>query len=143
MYRLGGKGVDLRSSRNGRSGSVRRKLWYRLAVMMLLVGSNTVFAQQTGANTPLPDAPSASTAPKPEQQRSIGFVNLLEGRSRVFPNLAVNTKPLTPPQKLGLAARNSISLYTIVGSGIAAGYSQAIDSYSGYGQGAEGTSEYC
>ena len=56
----------------------------------------------------------------------------------MFPTLAVNTKPLTPPQKLELAARNSISLYTVVGSGIAAGISQARDTYTGYGQGAEG-----
>lgn len=109
--------------------------------MMLLVSSSAVLAQQTGTNKPLPDAPSATSAEQASakpQQNSGGFVNLLAGRSKMFPTLAVNTKPLTPPQKLELAARNSISLYTVVGSGIAAGISQARDTYTGYGQGAEG-----
>jgi hypothetical protein len=73
-----------------------------------------------------------------------GSVGQIAGRPRllrhnkVIPNLAVNTRPLTPKQKFELFASNSVSGLTLVGSAMGAGISQARDTYSGYGQGAEG-----
>jgi hypothetical protein len=100
--------------------------------------SASAFAQQSSTNS-TPDAPSttkaqSSTAPK--DQDAVG--NLLSGHSRVFPNLAVNNKPLTPKGKLLLAVWNSISGFTVVGTAAGAGLGMAMNTNSGYGQGAEG-----
>jgi len=56
----------------------------------------------------------------------------------MFPNLAVNNKYLTPDQKFLLAANNSVSGITVIGTAAAAGISQARDTKTSYGQGAEG-----
>jgi len=87
----------------------------------------------------MPNAPSSTQRPAPAStEESHGWGALMAGRSRMFPNIAVNTKPLTREQKFVLAVRSSVSPYAIVGSGISAGISQARDTYTGYGQGAEG-----
>ena len=69
---------------------------------------------------------------------AVPVVNLLSGKSRVFPNLAVNTKPLTSQEKFLLAVENSVSPFTVIGTAASAGLGQAMDTNSGYGQGAEG-----
>jgi hypothetical protein len=115
-----------------------------LAVGLLGLVTLPGLAQQT---TQLPDAPSASgqqsktqqsKGEQPPPQSDSEAVNLLAGRSRIFPNLAVNTRPLTSNEKLVLAARNSVSGLTIIGSAMGAGLNQARNTQTGYGQGAEG-----
>jgi hypothetical protein len=69
---------------------------------------------------------------------AVPIVNLLSGKSRVFPNLAVTTKPMTSKEKLLLAVENSVSPFTVIGTAAGAGVGQAMDTNSGYGQGAEG-----
>lgn len=69
---------------------------------------------------------------------AVPVVSLLSGHSRVFPNLAVTTKPMTPKQKFLLSVENSISTFTVLGTAAGAGMGQAMDTNSGYGQGAEG-----
>jgi hypothetical protein len=111
----------------------------RRAISLMLLGlmiSPASFAQQTGSPDQ-PDAPSATVENKP-QAKPAAPVNLLSGKSFMFPNLAVNNKPLTPKQKFFLAANNSVAGWTFIGTAAGAGFSQAFDFKSGYGQGAEG-----
>lgn len=103
-------------------------------------------AQQPAAK-PLPNAPSAvqsapAAPPKQEDKMdpmaAVPVVNLLSGHSRVFPNLAVTTKPMKPKEKFMLAVENSVSTFTVLGTAAGAGLGMAIGTNSGYGQGAEG-----
>jgi len=97
-------------------------------------------AQQPGL-TNSPAAPSAAQSKSEDKVDSIAavpVVNLLSGKSLMFPNLAVNNKRLRPHQKFLLAANNSVSGITVIGSAAVAGISQARDTKTGYGQGAEG-----
>jgi hypothetical protein len=100
-------------------------------------------AQQTQTGT-LPDAPAgggqSQTTPPPNNpiQSSVALFQVLQQKSRVFPDLATNAGEFGAWQKFKLAANNSVSLSTISQALVAAGFSQAIDSASGYGQGADG-----
>jgi hypothetical protein len=108
--------------------------------MLLALLVSAGIAQQTGP-TNQPDAPSTSAQTKPESKMdamTAPVVNLLSAKSFMFPNLAVNNKPLTPKQKFLLAANNSVSGFTFIGTAAGAGFSQALNLKSGYGQGAEG-----
>jgi hypothetical protein len=100
-------------------------------------------AQQTQTGT-LPDAPAGSgqsqTTPQANNpiQSSVALFQVLQQKSRVFPDLATNVEPFGTWQKFKLAANNSASVSTIGQALLAAGFSQAIDSASGYGQGVDG-----
>ena len=112
----------------------------RRAITLLLLAlfvNRASFAQQAGS-TNQPDAPSTAAQKKPEDDKMDAVTNLLSGKSFMFPNLAINNKPLTPKQKFFLAANNSVSGITLIGTAAGAGFSQAFDFKSGYGQGAEG-----
>jgi len=111
-----------------------------VAVLVCLFAVSAI-AQQSSSQTP--DAPSASqSASKAEDMMdpmaAVPVMNLLAGHSRVFPNLAVNTKPMTPKQKFLLSVENSISPFTVLGTAAGAGLGMAMNTNSGYGQGAEG-----
>lgn len=101
-------------------------------------------AQQQSQSGGTPDAPSASqqqqgkTQGNNAMQMSAGFVSLLAKKSIVFPDLATNIGPLSPPEKFKLAVNNSVSLSAFVASGMSAGINQAYDTPAGYGSGAEG-----
>jgi hypothetical protein len=100
-------------------------------------------AQQTQTGT-LPDAPAgggqSQTTPQSNNpiQSSVALFQVLQQKSRVFPDLATNAGEFGAWQKFKLAANNSVSLSTIGQALVAAGFSQAIDSAPGYGQGADG-----
>jgi hypothetical protein len=68
----------------------------------------------------------------------VGFVQLLERKSLVFPDLATGKQPFGPRDKFKLAVNNSVSLWNIGGALVAAAYGQAIDTPEGYGQGWDG-----
>jgi hypothetical protein len=59
-------------------------------------------------------------------------------RSVVFPDLATSREPLSSGEKFKLSVSNTLSPFSIGGSLLGAGISQAMDSYPDYGQGAEG-----
>jgi len=126
-----------------RKTALRRYSRSRHARSVMLLGLllvPTSFAQQSGSSNQ-PDAPSATKEKKPQNKADAMAavpVNLLSGKSFMFPNLAVQNKPLTPQQKFVLAANNSVSGITLIGTAAGAGFSQAFDFKSGYGQGAEG-----
>jgi hypothetical protein len=111
--------------------SVRTAFYLVLSCAFL---SAIVFAQQATPNSapasgqPLPEAPTAQP----------GTLQLVAKRSNFFPNLATNAGPMTSAQKFKLFANNSLSGAALVGSLVSAGFGQATDSHSGYGQGAEG-----
>jgi hypothetical protein len=100
-------------------------------------------AQQTQSST-LPDAPASSgqtqTTPPASNpiQSSVALFQVLQQKSRVFPDLATNVEPFGTFQKFKLAANNSVSFSTVGQSLVAAGFSQAINSARGYGQGFDG-----
>jgi len=104
-----------------------------LALMLSLSTLNVVGQQDTNTSH-LPDTPSATKTKKPQSD----VVNLLAGKSRVLPNLAVNTRPMTDKEKFLLAIYNALSPVTVIGSAAGAGISQARNTRKGYGQGAEG-----
>lgn len=115
----------------------------RRAISLMLLGllvTPASFAQQA-VSTSQPDAPSTTKEKKPDDKMdamAAPFMNLLSGKSLMFPNLAVNNKPLTPRQKFFLAANNSVSGISFIGTAAGAGISHARDTKTGYGQGAEG-----
>ena len=112
-----------------------------LSTLMLGLVCQSCMAQQPESPGKLPDAPSATAqtqSGKKHATPSDASIELVAGRSRVFPNLAMSTEPLTAGQKFGLFARNSVSVFTIVGAAAGAGINQARNTQTGYGQGAEG-----
>ena len=119
---------------------MHRFVW--TAVICCLV-STCSRAQQTQTGT-LPDAPTSGgqsqTPPQANNpiQSSVALFQVLQQKSRVFPDLATNVEPFGTGEKFKLAANNSVSLSTIAQALVAAGFSQAINSASGYGQGADG-----
>ena len=67
-----------------------------------------------------------------EEQRVLGFI------PNFYVSYAPDAPPLAPRQKFHLAWRSSIDPITFVASGFFAGIEQADNSYSGFGEGAEG-----
>ena len=100
-------------------------------------------AQQSQSGTS-PASPSTSAQPQTtpqgteQPQGGTSFFQLLQRSSLVFPDLATDAGPLSSWQKFKLAANSSVSLATIGGALLGAGYGQAINSPEGYGQGGEG-----
>ena len=115
----------------------------RLTCLALLLVSLSCLgvAQQSDPASKAPDAPSATAQATPEHKEGLAevpVVNLLAKKSFFFPNLAVNTEPLTVKQKFTLGVTNTVSGFNLLGTAFGAGISQARDTYPGYGQGAEG-----
>jgi len=110
---------------------------------MCLLSRVAGFAQTSDSGT-LPDAPSARAQsqqnhPSPNPlSGGVEFVQLLERKSVVFPDLATGKQPFTTRDKFMLAVNNSVSLSSIGAELVGAAYGQAIDSPEGYGQGGEG-----
>ena len=120
-----------------------------LAVLSFFLLFNTAVAQKSETHS-LPNAPSQTeqssqtqqpvTTPRAANpiQGGVEVVRLLERKSLVFPDLATNQGPLTSWQKFKLAANNSVAPSTIFSAAAGAAYGQAVNSPSGYDQGAEG-----
>lgn len=124
----------------------RRVPWRQRLILMtanccFLCPASVAQQNQTGA---APEAPSATSQSQPASQTTtplksgVDFVQLLQQKSLVFPDLATDKGPLTSWGKFKLAANNSVSLSTIGAALVGAGYGQAINSPSGYGQGGSG-----
>jgi hypothetical protein len=114
-----------------------------LTVAACLATSLDSLAQQTQpASTPDAPTPAPQTQTAPNManpiQGSVAIFFVLQKKSLVFPDLATNSGPLDPWGKFQVAANSSVAVSTIGGALIGAGFSQAINSPSGYHQGAEG-----
>jgi hypothetical protein len=117
----------------------RRFIMLRLtiaAVSCFLVCHDSI-AQQNRSDT-LPDAPSQTQQTANPIQGSVQIFKLLRQKSLVFPDLATTQGPLSSWEKFKLAANNSVALSTVGGVAIGSAFRQAINSPSGYHQGAEG-----
>jgi hypothetical protein len=112
-----------------------------LLLGVLLLTSAVAFAQQpAGAGTgktSLPDSPQ----PKPQGQVSapeataIRFIGYATNRSFVFPDIATSPTSISAGTKFKLFVNQSISPAYVLQSAISAGFSQARNSPSAYGQG--------
>lgn len=90
-------------------------------------------------NSALPDAPDPQTPPNQNNnQQSVQVIIFVTRRSYCFPDLAINSVPLSAKQKFELFLNDSISGHAIVGSAASAGLDQAFNWYAAYGQGAAG-----
>ena len=101
------------------------------------------FAQIRSTERTLPDAPSAvrvseQSVPDRTDVKKESTLDILMRRSVVFPDLATSREPLSSGEKFKLSVSNTLSPFSIGGSLLGAGISQAMDSYPDYGQGAEG-----
>jgi hypothetical protein len=108
-----------------------------LLVFSLLCGR--AIAQQS-APPPGSSAPSAQSQQErseeilrqEEKQRALGVVPLFSMTS------VHNAPPLTPKQKWQLMLKSQLDPFTFVSAGLTAGIGQATDSFTQYGQGAQG-----
>jgi hypothetical protein len=101
-----------------------------VVVPQVVLGLATQVTQVTVA---LPSVELAEVQIKEqEQQRMLGVIPIF------YVTYVPNAVALTPKQKLKLAWKLSIDPFTFVGVGFIAGFQQAGDKYSGYGQGAQG-----
>jgi hypothetical protein len=114
-----------------------------IAAVSCLLVCNGSAAQQNRSDS-LPDAPLQTQQPTATQptanpiQGSVQIFKLLQQKSLMFPDLATTQGPLNSWEKFKLAANNSVAFSTIGGVLVGAAFSQAINSPSGYHQGAEG-----
>jgi hypothetical protein len=92
------------------------------------------------ATTPSTDtqSPSAPQTSNPVIKGGANFVQLLDRKSIVFPDLATQKARLSSWDKFRLAANESVSLATVGGELLGSAYNQATDYPSGYGQGGSG-----
>ena len=124
---------------------MRRHIILRLilAAALSVLACPGGIAQQSRSES-LPDAPSQIQEPPTTPQTAnpiqggVQIFKLLQQKSLVFPDLATNGEALSSWQKFELAANDSVALSTIGAAAIGAAYGQAINSPSGYHQGAEG-----
>ena len=105
-------------------------------VTAMLLSGATILAEQNGSKD-LPDAPTASQQTS-SNQRKENAIELLNRRSKFFPDIARTLGPLDSAEKFKLFIGNSVSGHVLLGSTVSAGFGQAIDSNPGYRQGAEG-----
>lgn len=112
-----------------------RARWAMLIVC--LCGAQCSFAQEKGQ---APNAPAPQSTQQPPEPVKAGadFVQLLQRKSMVFPDLAVDTASLSTSQKFKLAANNSVSLSTIAAAALGSAGNQALNEPEGYGQGMSG-----
>lgn len=95
--------------------------------------SSTTPSTGTQSDTQSPAAPS-----NPVLKSGASFVQVLERKSLVFPDLATGKERLSTWDKFKLSANESVALATVGGVLLGAAYNQATDYPSGYGQGGSG-----
>ncbi len=112
-----------------------------LAILLTshVVGQTTTDPGQTAPTPAQTKESSESQREKAEQELKQQERQRILG---VIPNFNTtdvhNAAPLTPRQKFHLAFRSALDPFQFVAAGLDAGYSQAVDDFPGYGQGAQG-----
>jgi hypothetical protein len=106
---------------------------------VIAFGSATAaFAQETPTPTPTPQtgtAPASQAPSAPSKVPGVALYNLLQEKSIVFPDIALNTERLSTGGKFQLFVDNSISVHTITWAMLGSAVGQAEDSPTGFGQG--------
>lgn len=131
------------------------------ALIAFPICSATSLAQKAGpaaldaSSSALPSAPvpqadasqtQTSSSPEKQAQRERAARELKRQEKQrilgVIPNFNTsyveNAAPLSPKQKFQLAFRSSVDPFEFFAAGLVAGFGQATDNHSGYGQGAAG-----
>src|SRR6266581_8969449 len=108
----------------------------RLVVLVLTLAARGQ-AQQKPKE--LPDAPAAKADHLQKHENAFhSTIEILGRRSVFFPDLATSRGPLSRKQKFELFAGESVAPSRFLSSAAGAGYGQARDSLTGYGQGMGG-----
>ncbi len=94
-----------------------------------------VRARDVAGRLEAPDQASQKSSVGAVVKKPTDAVTLLDEKSIIFPDIAASSEPLSPGQKFELFVDNSISVHTILYSGLASAVSQADNSPTGYGQG--------
>ena len=110
---------------------------------LALVAATVALAQDTATPQPPPPPAAASTVPAPdaapptklEKVSGAALYNLLQEKSIVFPDIALNTERLSPGQKFQIFVDNSISVHTVTWAMLGSAVGQADDSPTGFGEG--------
>jgi hypothetical protein len=92
---------------------------------------------QQPANQQAPPA-TVRTQAEAAAVKSVEFFDLLQKKSLVFPDIALNTTVLPPEKKFELFIDNSVSIHTIIWASLGSLVGQAADSPTGFGVGASG-----
>jgi hypothetical protein len=105
----------------------------------------TALGQQSPPAATPPDAPTPNQQDAQPHQNTNPVTNgvsngvdmflALQRKSLVFPDLAMDGRPLNPWDKLKLAANNTVSLSSVGAAVIGSAYGQAVDKPAGWGQG--------
>jgi hypothetical protein len=124
------------------------RLWTIILFAALAFSSTIVaFAQDSLPQQAPPGATSSGqppAAPTPPQQQppnapskvpGVALYNLLQEKSIVFPDIALNTERLDAGGKFQLFVDNSISVHTLTWAMLGAAVGQANDSPTGFGEG--------
>jgi len=101
-------------------------------------GTQSASPESAGVESSGTQSPTTSPGSNPVFKSGANFVQLLERKSLVFPDLATDKGQLDSWDKFRLAANESVSVATIGGVLLGAAYNQATDYPSGYGQGGAG-----
>ena len=108
------------------------------ALLLAALCLSAVAFTQEGVQQPDAPAPQSSSQRPGVVRGGTDFVLLLQRKSAVFPDLAVDTASLSAGQKFKLAANDSLSLSTIAAASLSSGWNQAVNWPAGYGQGMSG-----
>ena len=105
--------------------------------------SATALCQDSAKTQTPPPTATASTVPAPEtapptkleKVSGAALYNLLQEKSIVFPDIALNTERLSTGQKFQIFVDNSISVHTVTWAMLGSTVGQADDSPTGFGEG--------
>jgi hypothetical protein len=114
----------------------------QLSLRALIFFGVLAFGLASGASaqeTPKPQpqtgtSPADQTPSTPSKVPGVDLYNLLQSKSIVFPDIALNTERLSPAEKFQLFVDNSISVHTATWALLGSAVGQADDSPTGYGQ---------
>ena len=128
-----------------------RQLWWSVLFTLILMVGVAIAQSQNQPDQKPPASSSQVPQPKPEAPISEKAREQQEKETQkerpqrilgVVPQFTVtdikNARPLKPSQKFGLFARSAFDPVQFAIVGVQAGISQATNSFSAYGQGAEG-----
>jgi hypothetical protein len=125
-------------SQSNHAFSLQPPLWAPIVFGVIAFAWTTgAFAQQTPP--PQPSTSSSGQAPNaPSQLPGVALYNLLQEKSIVFPDIALNTERLSPGEKFQLFVDNSVSVHIVTWAMLGSAVGQASDSPTGFGQGLDG-----
>jgi hypothetical protein len=99
------------------------------------LAQETPKAPAEAGTSPTAQTPSGQVPSAPSKMPGEALYNLLQEKSIVFPDIALNTERLSPGEKFQLFVDNSISVHTITWAMLGSAVGQADDSPTGYGEG--------